>query len=52
VERLKNLRQDIDKLPSRSGRKRGKVNVVLPRTGGETPTATPPDEEEEEEEDE
>jgi hypothetical protein len=49
---LKELRQAIEKLPSRSGRKRGKVNAVLPRTAGETPAPTPPDEEEEEEEDE
>ncbi len=46
---LKELRQAIDKLPPRSGRKRGKVSVVLPRTAGETPAPTPPDEEEEEE---
>jgi len=47
---LKELRQKIDKLPPRSGRKHGKVNVVLPRTGGETPAPPPPDEEEEEDE--
>jgi hypothetical protein len=47
---IKELRQAIDKLPPRSGRKRGKVNVVLPRTSGETAAATPPDEEEEEDE--
>jgi hypothetical protein len=46
---LKELRQAIDKLPPRLGRKRGKVSVVLPRTGGEAP-APPPDEEEEEDE--
>jgi hypothetical protein len=48
--RLKELRQAIDKLPPRAGRKRGKVSVVLPRTAGETPAAPPPDEEEEEDE--
>jgi hypothetical protein len=47
---FKELRQAIDNLPPRSGRKRGKVNVVLPRTSGETPTTPPPDEEEEEDE--
>jgi hypothetical protein len=47
---IKELRQVIDRLPPRSGRKRGKVSVVLPRTAGETPTPAPPDEEEEEEE--
>ena len=46
---LKELRQAIDKLPPRAGRKRGKVSAVLPRTTGETPAPTPPDEEEEEE---
>jgi hypothetical protein len=46
---LKDLRQAIDRLPPRAGRKRGKVNAVLPRAGGETTTAPPPDEEEEEE---
>jgi hypothetical protein len=46
---LKELRQAIDRLPPRAGRKRGKVNVVLPRTGGEAAAAMPPDEEEEEE---
>jgi len=49
VEGLKNLRQAIDTLPPRSGRKRGKVTALLPRTIGETSIATPPDEEEEEE---
>jgi len=49
--RLKELRQDIDKLPPRAGRKRGKVSVVLPRAAGESSTPpTPPDEEEEEDE--
>lgn len=46
---LKQLRQVIDKLPPRAGRKRGKVSVVLPRTPGEAPAPAPPDEEEEEE---
>ena len=46
---LKELRQAIDSLPPRSGRKRGKVNAVLPRTSSESPTTPPPDEEEEEE---
>ena len=46
---LKGLRQIISKLPPRSARKRGKVDVLLPRTGGETPTITPDEEEEEEE---
>jgi hypothetical protein len=49
-EALKSLRRVIEKLPPRAGRKRGRVNVILPRTGGETPQAAPPDEEEEEEE--
>jgi hypothetical protein len=47
---IKELRQVIDKLPPRAGRKRGKVSAVLPRTPGETPSPTPPDEEEEEDE--
>jgi hypothetical protein len=46
---LKELRQAIDKLPSRSGRKRGKVDVLLPHTPGETPAPATPDEEEEDE---
>lgn len=50
AEGIKELRQAIDKLPPRTGRKHGKVNAILPRTSGESPTATPPDEEEEEEE--
>jgi hypothetical protein len=49
-EALKNLRGAIEKLPPRAGRKRGRVNVLLPRAGGETPQAAPPDEEEEEDE--
>ncbi len=49
---LNPLRQAIDRLPPRSGRKHGKMSVVLPRAGGETTAAPPPDEEEEEEEDE
>jgi hypothetical protein len=47
---LKELRQVAGKLPPRSARKRGKMDVLLPRTGMETPTAAPPDEEEEEDE--
>jgi hypothetical protein len=47
---FKDLRRLIDKLPLRSGRKRGKINVILPRAAAETPTAAPPDEEEEEDE--
>ncbi len=42
---LKELRQAIDKLPPRSNRKRGNVDVLLPRTSGETPAVPPPDEE-------
>jgi hypothetical protein len=49
VKGLKELRQAIDKLPPRSGRKRGKVDVMLPRTPGETPVPATPDEEEEDE---
>jgi len=47
---FKDLRQAINKLPQRSGRKHGKVNMVLPRATAETPAAAPPDEEEEEDE--
>jgi hypothetical protein len=47
---LKELRQAIDKLPPRSGRKREKVDVLLPRTPGETPAPATPDEEEEDDE--
>jgi hypothetical protein len=47
---IEELRQAIDKLPPRSGRKRGKVSVVLPRNAGETRESAPPDEEEEEDE--
>jgi len=50
AEGFKNLRQAINKLPPRSGRKHGKVNMVLPRTAAETPAAAPPEEEEEEDE--
>jgi hypothetical protein len=46
---LKKLRQAISKLPPRTGRKRGRMNVLLSRAVGETP-ATAPDEEEEEDE--
>jgi hypothetical protein len=44
---LKELRQVISKLPPRSARKRGRVDVLLPRTSGETPTIAPDEEEEE-----
>jgi hypothetical protein len=47
---LKELRQMAGKLPPRSARKRGKMDVLLPRTSGETITEAPPDEEEEEDE--
>jgi len=50
AEGFKDLRRAIDKLPARSGRKHGKVNMVLPRATAETPAAAPPDEEEEEDE--
>jgi hypothetical protein len=49
-EALPNLRKAIDKLPLRAGRKRGRVNVILPHTGVEAAQAAPPDEEEEEDE--
>jgi hypothetical protein len=45
---LKKLREDVGKLPPRTARKRGKVDVILPRTGEETRMAPRPDEEEEE----
>jgi hypothetical protein len=44
---LKTLRQAIDNLPARSGRKRGKAEAILPHLPGEA-RAEPPDEEEEE----
>jgi hypothetical protein len=47
---MKELQKAIDKLPQRSARKRGKVDAVLPRTGGGSLTSAPPDEEEEEDE--
>jgi hypothetical protein len=47
---IKEMRQAIDKLPPRSGRKRGKTGVILPRAAGETREPAPPDEEEEEDE--
>jgi hypothetical protein len=47
---LKELKQMAGKLPPRSARKQGKMDVILPRTGGEKRTAPPPDEEEEEDE--
>ncbi len=49
AEALKNLREAIGKLPPRAGRKRGRMNVLLPRAAAETTQAAPPDEEEEEE---
>ncbi len=47
-EDLKALHEAAARLPSRSALKRGKMDVILPRAGGET--APPPDEEEEEDE--
>jgi hypothetical protein len=47
---MKELQKIISKLPPRSARKRGKVDAVLPRTGGGVSSAPPPDEEEEEDE--
>jgi hypothetical protein len=45
---LKELRQAISKLPPRSGRKRGRVDAVLPRAVAETPAIAPDEEEEDE----
>jgi hypothetical protein len=45
---LKELRQAISKLPPRSGRKRGRVDVLLPRAVSETPAIAPDEEEEDE----
>lgn len=47
---LKKLQESILKLPPRAARKRGKIDVFLPRSGGETQPTPPPDEEEEEDE--
>jgi hypothetical protein len=47
---MKELQKTIGKLPPRSARKRGKIEALLPRTGGESLTPAPPDEEEEEDE--
>jgi hypothetical protein len=47
---LKELQKAIGKLPPRSARKRGKIDALLPRTGGGSLTSAPPDEEEEEDE--
>jgi hypothetical protein len=47
---LKKLQEAILKLPPRATRKRGKIDVFLPRAGGEMRPAPPPDEEEEEDE--
>ena len=46
---LKELREIAGKLPPRSARKRGKMDVMLPRLSQETQTAPSPDEEEEDE---
>ena len=46
---LKKLRQAISKLPPRSARRRGRVDVLLPRAGGEAPAIAPDEEEEEDE---
>jgi hypothetical protein len=46
---LKALQKAIGNLPPRSERKRGKIDALLPRTGGGETRAMPPDEEEEEE---
>ena len=45
---LTELHEIAGKLPPRSARKRGKMDVLLPRMAGETGAAAPPDEEEEE----
>jgi hypothetical protein len=42
------MRRIISELPPRSARKRDKAEPLLPRVGGEAPTATPDEEEEEE----
>jgi hypothetical protein len=47
---LKELQKAIGKLPPRSARKRGRIEALLPRTGGESFTPEPPDEEEEDDE--
>jgi hypothetical protein len=50
ADEMKELEKQIEKLPPRSRRKRGKVDALLPRAGEEAPsTAQPPDEEEEDE---
>ncbi len=46
---FKELRQAIDALPPRAGRKGGALRVVLPRAAAEGQPPAPPDEEEEEE---
>src|SRR4030043_144071 len=43
---LTELHETAGKLPPRSARKRGKMDVLLPRMAGETGAAAPPDEEE------
>jgi len=52
AETLKDLRQTINKLPARAGRKKGKVEARLPRIETEQARTTAPPDEEEEEEDE
>jgi hypothetical protein len=46
---FKKMREAIDKLPARTGRKGGRAQVLLPRPAVEGRPAPPPDEEEEEE---
>ncbi len=46
---LKKIMESIAKLPPRAARKRGRIEVMLPRPGGEGPAPPPPDEEEEDE---
>jgi hypothetical protein len=46
---LKLLQEAIGRLPPRSARKRGKIDVFLPRATGEAQPTPPPDEEEEDE---
>ena len=48
-ENLKELRENVNKLPPRSRRKRDKAGVLLPHTTTEVPATAPPDEEEEDE---
>jgi hypothetical protein len=46
---LKKLRQAISKMPPRTGRKRGRMDVLLSRAVSETPAIAPDEEEEEDE---